>query len=112
MKEQIPLAAVLGNPITHSLSPDIFGWLAHHTGSSLSYFKMKLTASELEGFVTSFQDSPLFVGWNVTRPLKEKILSLVQELSPEAAFMGAVNVVHFERGRTREAGQKKIKTRG
>ena len=41
-----------------------------------------------------------FAGWNVTRPLKEAALALVDRVAPEAAACGSVNTVVLEDGRT------------
>ena len=40
-----------------------------------------------------------FSGLNVTHPFKQSILPLLDDLSPEAAAIGAVNTVVFEKGR-------------
>lgn len=40
-----------------------------------------------------------FVGLNVTHPFKQSILPLLDELSSEAAAIGAVNTVVFQRGK-------------
>jgi shikimate dehydrogenase len=40
-----------------------------------------------------------FLGLNVTRPLKEAILPLLDDVSPEAAAAGSVNTVVFRNGR-------------
>lgn len=40
-----------------------------------------------------------FEGLNVTYPFKQRVIALLDELSPDARALGAVNTVRFERGR-------------
>jgi shikimate dehydrogenase len=88
-------AAVIGKPISHSLSPSIFGFLAHHLGvSDFEYSAQEVAPETLPDFVDQFRKDPNGVGFNVTIPNKESILSLLDEISDEAKAIGAVNVVH------------------
>jgi shikimate dehydrogenase len=93
----LPLAAVIGHPVAHSLSPEIFRFLAEAAGRPLVYKRIDLNPSELSTFFPTAARQDLFVGWNVTLPHKEAMYRLVRRLSPEARAVGAVNVVHFEK---------------
>ncbi|MEH1169949.1 shikimate dehydrogenase [Micromonospora sp. CPCC 205539] len=85
-------AAVVGTPITHSLSP-----LIHTAGyaaaglTGWSYTRIECGASELAGLVDGL--GPQWVGLSVTMPGKEAALGLAAETSPVAAAVGAANTL-------------------
>ncbi len=93
------LAAVIGHPIAHSLSPDIFAFIARETGLPIDYRRLDIEPRRLRETVRVFREQPLFVGWNVTIPHKAAIAKLVDERSRAAELLGAVNVVRFTGGR-------------
>lgn len=86
------LAAVLGFPIGHSLSPVLHGaWFARH-GIAGSYLPLAVAPDDL---ALAFQALPRlgFRGWNVTLPHKEEAARLVDELDLSAVRAGVVNTV-------------------
>lgn len=93
-------AAVIGHPVSHSLSPAIFSFLANELAvSDLNYQALNIEPTELDSF---FKETKVKAGWlgmNVTIPHKERLLSYVDELSAGAKAVGAVNVVAFKSGR-------------
>lgn len=93
------LAAVIGHPIAHSLSPALFGHIARATGLPIDYRRLDIAPARLRETVRVFREQPLFVGWNVTIPHKAAIAKLVDERSAAAELLGAVNVVRFAEGR-------------
>lgn len=93
-------AAVLGSPVSHSLSPAIFTFLSRELGKELSYSAIELKESEAKDFLSRARQSGEHVGFNVTIPLKELAFNNVDELSPEARGIGASNVVHFKQGKS------------
>lgn len=90
------LAAVIGHPVSHSLSPKIFGILSDVESLPVLYKKLDIAPKDLNAFVSATAKLDLFTGWNVTVPHKEKILAHVDELSEEVKAIGAANVVHFK----------------
>lgn len=91
---------VIGHPVAHSLSP-----LMHTTAYSLlglecTYDAYDVSPDSLPQALKHFEDRG-FSGLNVTIPNKERVLSLVQDLSDEARAVGAVNTILFENGRRR-----------
>jgi shikimate dehydrogenase len=93
-------AAVIGHPISHSLSPSIFGFLTHRLEiRDFHYRAHDVRPEDLAGFVETFRKNPKGLGFNATIPHKEALLGLLDELSPEAQTIGAVNVVHRKEGR-------------
>lgn len=92
------LAAVLGFPIGHSLSPILHGaWFARH-GIAGTYLPLAVAPEDL---ALAFRALPRlgFVGWNVTLPHKEEAARLVDELDLSAVRAGVVNtvLVHADR---------------
>lgn len=84
--------AVIGNPVAHSLSPEIHEAFARQTGESLSYERIEAPldgfAATTEGFLGSGGR-----GCNVTVPFKGDAAAWVTRLDSEAAFAGAVNTI-------------------
>ena len=86
--------AVIGNPISHSKSPEIHARFAEQTGQDISYERL---LAPLDGFtqtVYDFMDSG-GRGVNVTVPFKLEAYALATELSVRAQAAGAVNTLRF-----------------
>lgn len=94
------VAAVIGHPVAHSLSPAIFAFLAKATGKEVLYQKLAVPPAELKSFVKALAAQKLFIGWNVTIPHKEAILKLCSRVSPDAKVIGAANVVQLLKGKS------------
>ena len=84
-------AAVLGHPITHSLSPVLHRTAYAELGLEWTYEAIDLTSTELPEFVGGL--SPEWVGLSLTMPLKESVLPLLDEVTPDAAQVRAANTV-------------------
>jgi shikimate dehydrogenase len=89
-------AAVIGHPVSHSLSPDIFSYLAKETGVDLRYEAVDVKPEILTEFIRTQRVRPDLVGFNVTVPHKEKLFSLLDSVSTEARTVGAVNVIEIK----------------
>lgn len=99
-------AAVVGNPIEHSLSPIIFEIIGEilkgpHSPPNFSYEKRKLRDDELESFLRSVRKDSSWMGFNVTLPFKQRIMSFMDEIDVSAQFVRAVNVVKLSGGRAK-----------
>ncbi|NLL52231.1 MAG: shikimate dehydrogenase [Peptococcaceae bacterium] len=89
--------ALIGFPVEHSLSP-----LMHEAGFKAlnlkaEYHKLPLQIHELSRGLDYLRQNN-YAGWNVTYPLKEKILPLLDFITPEARTIGAVNTVKVTDG--------------
>ena len=86
--------AVVGNPVTHSLSPRIHASFAEQTAQKISYKAIELP---LDGFVAGIRDLQHnhFRGVNVTVPFKREAWELCDHLSERALTAGAVNTLSF-----------------
>jgi shikimate dehydrogenase len=86
------LAAVMGWPIRHSLSPRLHGhWFISH-GIEGTYVPLKVRPEDLELAFTALPRLG-FLGWNVTLPHKEAAFHLVGHRDAAALRMQAVNTV-------------------
>ncbi|MDP6788573.1 MAG: shikimate dehydrogenase [Rhodospirillales bacterium] len=89
------LAAVIGWPVGHSISPRLHGyWLSHH-GVDGAYVPLAVRPGDLAETLRLLPRIG-FVGFNVTVPHKQAVLALVDEADPEARAIGAVNTVIVE----------------
>ncbi len=87
------LYAVIGKPLTHSLSADYFTHKFAAAGESdlREYRKMELES--IEELPTMIAQYPTLRGFNVTHPYKEQIIPFLTDISKEARRIGAVNCV-------------------
>jgi shikimate dehydrogenase len=87
--------AVVGNPIKHSLSPQIHSLFAEETAQNLSYRALQIEPGRFAEQVAKLQDAG-FSGLNVTVPFKEEAWAFADKLSPRAQDAGAVNTLIFQ----------------
>ena len=91
--------AVVGNPVKHSLSPEIHQAFAAETGERLRYDKLLVP---VDGFAD--QADEFFArggcGLNVTLPFKGEACRWVAQAQPTAARCGAVNTIAIDDGET------------
>ena len=73
---------VIGDPVGHSLSPRIHRRFMERCGAAGSYEAVTVTAEALEDFVVQGRRGA-WNGCNVTMPLKERILPLLDAVEPE-----------------------------
>lgn len=90
--------AVIGFPIKHSRSPVIHSVFARQTGQNMTYQAQQVHPDDLEAFIGQFQRDG-GCGLNVTVPHKSDVVTLVDELSEQAATAGAVNTLSFTKDR-------------
>jgi shikimate dehydrogenase len=90
--------AVIGNPIEHSLSPEIHSEFARATGQDIAYGRMLAPLNGFRAAALGFRDEG-GRGLNVTLPFKQEAWKLADVHSPGALEAGAVNTLKFEGGR-------------
>ncbi len=93
-------AAVLGSPISHSLSPIIHNEWARREGISGIYSAIDSGKSRDE-FIATIENLKKqgFGGVNVTLPHKENALSIADDASDSAKLAGAANMLSFKDGK-------------
>jgi shikimate dehydrogenase len=90
--------AVIGDPIAHSLSPQMHNPALAARGIDAQYIRVQVTPGSVAEALQLFAKHG-FVGVNCTIPHKFEALEAMHEVSPLARQLGAVNTVHIENGR-------------
>lgn len=85
-------AAVIGDPISHSLSPIIHNFLLSKHQIAGDYSAILVKKDELKSFLNSAIENGL-AGFNITIPHKEEIFKICDYKSKTATLTGAVNTV-------------------
>ena len=87
--------AVIGNPIHHSLSPQIHRAFAKETGLHIEY---EAILSPLDAFKNTIHKLSLqkLSGANVTLPFKKEAYELASQHSDHAKIAEAVNTLEFK----------------
>ncbi|MCS7142897.1 MAG: shikimate dehydrogenase [Aigarchaeota archaeon] len=93
----MPLIGIIGNPVTHSLSPAIHNAMFWEMGLPYFYVAIELQSPSVDD-LRSLLRFMGFRGFNVTIPYKEEAARLVDRLSDEASAAGAINTVVVEDG--------------
>ena len=86
------LAAVVANPIKHSISPFIHNQAFEATHTNGVYVAWEVEATDLAETVANIRRYQMF-GINLSMPYKEQVISYLDQLSEEARLIGAVNTV-------------------
>jgi len=86
------LAAVIGSPVRHSLSPRLHNAAFEATGLDWTYVAFEVPASGLRDALVGMRALGI-AGLSVTTPHKDEAAELVDDLTPTAARLGAVNCI-------------------
>ncbi len=86
------LAAVVANPIKHSISPFIHNSAFEATNTNGVYLAWEVDEAELAETVANIRRYQMF-GINLSMPYKEQVIPYLDQLSAEACLIGAVNTV-------------------
>ena len=86
------LAAVVANPIKHSISPFIHNSAFESTNTNGVYLAWEVDATELAETVANIRRYQMY-GINLSMPYKEQVIPYLDQLSEEACLIGAVNTV-------------------
>lgn len=90
---------LLGKSLAHSFSKSFFEEKFERENTAATYENIELPdVDSLAHWIT--EELPNFVGVNVTIPYKTEIIPFLDELSPEAKTIGAVNTVHYKEGKS------------
>ena len=90
--------AVLGNPISHSKSPQIHAAFAKQTNQNMHYEAILAPLDNFKHALQALLDAG-YSGANITVPFKFKAFDLCHELTERAKSAGAANTLTFENGR-------------
>ncbi len=89
--------AVLGHPINHSFSPIMHMASFRALNFNATYERRDVPPEKLSDALKALADEG-FSGVNLTIPHKQLALPMMDELTPEAIRLGAVNTVRFQDG--------------
>lgn len=95
---RIPLAGVIGSPISHSKSPRLHGYWLRRYAVPGYYIPMEIAHDDLEETLRTLPKMG-FVGLNVTIPHKETVLNIADQVSDRASLIGAANTLSFQNGK-------------
>jgi shikimate dehydrogenase len=95
---QTTLYGIFGYPIGHSLSPLMHNMAFAHYGIKAVYLPFAVHPVYIRRAVKSIVALQMG-GVNVTIPHKQAVLAWMDELSPEARLIGAVNTIQLQDGR-------------
>jgi len=88
---------VIGDPIGHSLSPQIHDFVFQSLNLKLRYTKELVRNQDLESFVNACRKLGR-PGWNITIPHKQNIMAYLDHIDEPAKQIGAVNTVLNDKG--------------
>lgn len=89
---QTKTVCILATPISHSLSPLMHNTAYNQLGLDYVYLAYEVGVEQLEDAVKGIRALGIR-GANVSMPNKQAILAYLDEISPEAKLIGAVNTV-------------------
>lgn len=92
------LTALLGSPVSHSISPQMHNEAFRQLGLDYLYLAFDVKPDCLKTVFDGLKAMNI-QGFNLTMPLKTAILPLLDELTPAARLANAVNTVYQRNGR-------------
>lgn len=92
------LTALLGSPVAHSISPAMHNEAFRLLGLDYVYLCFDVGEEGLPAAVQGLKTCGIR-GFNLTMPNKNKAVELMDELSPAASLIGAINTVVNDNGR-------------
>ena len=98
MMERARVFGVLGDPVDHSLSPAMHNAAFAALRLPHLYLRYRVAPEALDSALAEARRLEMG-GLNLTVPLKEAAVPLMDDLTPAAARAGAVNTVSLRRGR-------------
>ena len=84
--------ALIGNPVSHSLSPIMQNAAIQYLGLDLIYMAIPCKDEDLEIVVNSLKKMNC-KGLNITIPFKQKVFNICSEISPVAKKVKAINTL-------------------
>ncbi len=90
--------AVIGNPITHSLSPRLHNYIFQQLGIDANYIAIQCTEKKIPKIIKRLRSNQLN-GINITLPLKQSVIPYLDVLGEHAQAIGAVNCIKVKDGK-------------
>jgi len=92
------LLGLIGSPVGHSGSPAMYNYCFEKLGLDYAYLAFDIKVDEVEKAIEAIKTFRMR-GCNVTMPCKNETVKYMDELSPAARIIGAVNTIVNEDGR-------------
>lgn len=92
------LLALIGSPVEHSGSPAMYNYSFNKLGIDYTYLAFDVDVMHTKAAVEAAKTFGMR-GFNVTMPCKTEVVKYMDELSPAAKLIGAVNTVVIEDGK-------------
>ena len=86
---------VIGNPINHSLSPNLHNYWLKKNNINGVYDKKKINESDLKNLFFKIRNKEIN-GINVTVPFKKKVIPYLDNLTSEAENTQSVNTIYLD----------------
>ncbi len=93
---KIPLAGVIGSPISQSRSPRLHRYWLTKMGLRGFYIPMDVSHGDLTEVIRALPKAG-FVGVNVTAPHKEAVMGIADLITDRATLIGAANTLIFRK---------------
>src|SRR5690554_3503454 len=90
---------LIGHPLDHSKSPKLHQLIADALKRKISYTLFDVKSIEQVKNLLDDLKKGHYNGFNITIPYKEAVLPFLDQLTPKAALIGAVNTVYLKDGR-------------
>lgn len=97
--QPLVIGAVLGKPVSHSLSPALYRAAFAELGIDGDYVAIECDVNEIAATLTSLEGGAIRA-LSITMPLKEAIIPLLDQIDSNAELLNAVNCVSFDAGAT------------
>ena len=88
--------AVIGNPISHSLSPKLHNYWFKENNIDAVYDKIKLEEHEIKSFINKIKDKEI-KGINVTLPYKKSVIPFLNKIINDAKETRSVNTIMLDK---------------
>ncbi|MDR1549938.1 MAG: shikimate dehydrogenase [Hungatella sp.] len=92
------LLGLIGSPVGHSGSPAMYNYCFEKLGLDYAYLAFDIKVDEVEKAIDAIKTLRMR-GCNVTMPCKNEAVKYMDELSPAARIIGAVNTIVNEDGK-------------
>ena len=86
---------VIGNPIDHSLSPQLHSYWIKNNNIDATYTKKKFEECDLKNLILQLRKKKIH-GINVTVPFKKTIIPYLDKLTAESESTQSVNTIYTE----------------
>lgn len=93
------LAGIFGNPVSHSLSPKLHGYLAEKTQTDMVYLAFPIENPDKLKLALDGAKEMGILGFNITSPYKMDAYLLADELDKEAQILGNINTLVNRNGK-------------